>query len=640
MKNPFSHFRHSLAMRLCLWILFFAVLIFVVSLGFLFIRSRNYVKEDAILRATKVLDNTALRVTVLLNEVEIATNYTDWLVRSHLQPDSIMGYSRRIIESNPNFFGCSIAFEPYYFPEQGEYFSAYSGYEDGYFATKQEGHAGYRYFDRIWFQQPIQQGKACWMTPFQSEQLDSVYASEMIVSYSKPIVESSGRFIGVVATDLSMKKLSQVLTDMRSSEGFECFILDKKGHCFVHSDTTKQPYRSVFENVDSTQNSALWTLGNDMVSGKEGIRQVCIDGELSYVFFCPLPQAGWSIAVVYPESEIFRGYTRLFYIVLFIIVVGLLLMLVLCTHIVNTAVVPINQLAKQTRRLAAGDFDDWMPRSKRIDAVGQLQNSFGVMQQSLAGYVNDIQQMNAEIEKRNEELIHANELAREAAEKKTAFMQDITHQVRTPLNIITGFAQVLGEGYELVSEEEMVMIVDAMRENSKNLTHIIGMLITASKLETEAYIEQTDDVGCNDICLQAIESIKLKNPGMVTLALETAVPDTLHLLTNRNFLYEILAELLENANRFTQQGKITIGCEQEDGDASVRFIVTDTGIGIAPEHHERIFAQFTKLDDFTEGIGLGLTLSQRIARILGGDLMVDAHYSGGARFVLTLPVTT
>ena len=119
--------RHSLSMRLGLVIIFFAMLIFVVSLGFLYVRSREYVREDAMRRASQVLNNTVLRVTEVLNEVEIATNNTDWLVRTHLQPDSMEVYSRRMIEMNPHFNGCSISFEPYYFPEKGKYFSVTIG---------------------------------------------------------------------------------------------------------------------------------------------------------------------------------------------------------------------------------------------------------------------------------------------------------------------------------------------------------------------------------------------------------------------------------------------------------------------------------------------------------------------------------
>ena len=122
MKNPITYIRHSLSLRLGLLIMSFTVIIFVISLGFLYFKTREYVRQDAMQRATQVLNNTVLRVTEYLNEVEIATNNTEWLVRTHLQPDSIEVYSHRMIEQNPIFNGCSIAFEPNFFQEKGKYY--------------------------------------------------------------------------------------------------------------------------------------------------------------------------------------------------------------------------------------------------------------------------------------------------------------------------------------------------------------------------------------------------------------------------------------------------------------------------------------------------------------------------------------
>ena len=112
MSNPITLIRHSLSMRIGLLIVSFAVFIFVVSLGSMYVMSRGYVRDDAMRRASQVLNNTALRVNEILDEVEIATNNTNWLVRTHLNPVSFYIYSHRLIEMNPNFNGFSFAFEP------------------------------------------------------------------------------------------------------------------------------------------------------------------------------------------------------------------------------------------------------------------------------------------------------------------------------------------------------------------------------------------------------------------------------------------------------------------------------------------------------------------------------------------------
>ncbi|MBR1668192.1 MAG: histidine kinase [Bacteroidaceae bacterium] len=639
MKNPFTHIQRSLSLSLSLWILFFAVLIFVVSLGFFYSRTRKFIRQDAIQRAEKVLNNTAYSVSEILNEVEVATTNTDWQVRRHLHPDSIQAYSRRILIRNPNIFGCSIAFEPYYFADKGQYYSIYSERnEDGTIETEQEGGDDYRYFGKDWYKTPLERKEACWVDPFYDYYLDTTSVRTAITSYSKPLIDSQGHYIGVISADLSLKWLSETISAKKPSPRSYCIILGKEGNYFVHPDTSKLIYQTIFTGASPEKDADRIWLGRDMVAGKTGMAQLHIDGEECYVFYRPLSRTNWSLAVVYPESEIFRGYNNLFYIVLGIIGVGLLLMLFLCRQIVKKAIVPVNQLARQAHDITAGHFDERMPQSERIDAVGQLQNSFASMQQSISAHVHDIQQMNEEIEQRNEELVVANQLAHEADLKKTAFMQDITHQVRTPLNIITGFAQVLREGYQLVTEEEMVTIIDAMQENSKNITGIIGMLMAASYFETHTTLDCNDEIRCNDLCRQLVSAIRVKNPDAVKLDVVTQVPDDFCIRSNREYLGKVLNELLSNSNKFTQQGFIEIGCSANDN-GTVDFMVSDTGIGIPEDAREIIFMQFTKLDDFTEGIGLGLTLCKRVAFILGGDLNLDTEYTGGTtRFILTLPV--
>lgn len=638
-----SQIRHSLSLQISLWVLLFAVLIFVVSLGFLYHQTRGYIRQDAIYRAEKVLNNNILEINEMLNDVEIATNNTLWLVRNHPHPDSVVVYSRSIVELNPNFYGCSIAFEPNYIPEKGEYYSIYSyrGKDKqgklGGIVTEQEGSDLYRYFEKDWYKKPHDTGQSHWIDPFYDYYLDAIFVKVMIASYCKPVTDNHGNVIGVVSTDLSMHNLSLEMAKKRPSPRSYFFMLTQDGTYCMHPDTAKLGFKTVFSDRDPVKDADIIALGKDMIAGNEGMRQIAMEGEDCYVFYRPLPRTGWSIAVVYPESEIFRGYNRLFYIVLGIIIIGLALMLLFCRHIMNNAVAPMGLLARQARHIATGNYSERMPKSERVDAMGKLQNSFVRMQQSISKHITDIERLNTEIEHRNEELVKANELAQEADMKKTAFMQDITHQVRTPLNIITGFAQVMREGCDFISPEEMETIIEAMQDNSKNITSIIGMLMAASYLENRTSLEKDDNVPCNDICRKVASRIKLKNPETVVLKVESEVDDTMSIRTNCDFLQKILKELLENASRFTREGSITIGCSS-NGNNTLNFIVTDTGIGVAEEDHQRIFAQFTKLDDFTDGIGLGLTLCKRVALLLEGDLNIDASYHDGARFILTLPI--
>ncbi|MBO4430227.1 MAG: ATP-binding protein, partial [Bacteroidaceae bacterium] len=96
-------------------------------------------------------------------------------------------------------------------------------------------------------------------------------------------------------------------------------------------------------------------------------------------------------------------------------------------------------------------------------------------------------------------------------------------------------------------------------------------------------------------------------------------------------------QMLDNANQFTQQGTITLECRLKD-ERNVNFIVTDTGIGISEENAERVFIPFLKLDYYSEGLGIGLTIVRRSAELMGGTFILDSSYKEGARFVLTMPL--
>ena len=131
MNNTPHNKRKSLSTMLSIWVVLFAAVIFLASLGYLFYESRRTVHEEAVNRATQVLDNTVQRVNNILQRVEVATDNTSWLPTSHLDaPDSMFVYSRRLLQNNPDLNGCSIAFEPYFFKDRGKYFSAFS-YNDG-----------------------------------------------------------------------------------------------------------------------------------------------------------------------------------------------------------------------------------------------------------------------------------------------------------------------------------------------------------------------------------------------------------------------------------------------------------------------------------------------------------------------------
>lgn len=629
-----KHIQRSMSLKLGLAIVLFVVLVFVLSLGFLFVSTYRIVKQEAMERATVVLNNTALRVTGYMNAIETATTNIEWLVQSNLRPDSILCYSRRVVELNPDVNGCSITMEPYYFPELGRYFSAYSVRQADSIVTVREG--DYDYYSKVWYKTPFNLGRACWVDPFDDYNAGTLSASEIIASYCKPLYNRDSTFFGVIATDLSLKWLSQTISQEKPYPHSYSIMIGKEGHFFVHPDTAKLFTQTIFSGLDPKENADVFTLGVAMMKGQSGCMQLNVNGQPCYVFYQPLQHAGWSIALVCPESDIFVGHKRLGYVILALITIGLLLILVFCLRTVGHFVEPLNKLAEQSRYIASVHFDECMPRSERTDVVGALQNSFATMQESIHEHVGELQRANEEAEQRNRQLLNASRLAQEAEQKKAAFIQDISHQIRTPLNIIQGFLHVLYEAADTLSESEKESIVSAMHHNSSAITRISTMLVSAARLESDAAISADDLVGCNDLARDVIASFYQDGTGGLDLRIETSLPDTLHMRTNREVLYHALRELLFNAKKFAGDSPVRLLLTATA--TTVCYTVEDHGPGIPESEREHIFKHFFKLNDFTEGLGLGLAISRRIVRKLGGDLILDNNYTQGCRFVLSLPL--
>ena len=605
MNTILKRIRQSLSIRLSLWILGFVVVIFIITIGFLYQRTRESVRQTAIEQATQILNNNLQNLVGILNEIEVATNNTDWLVMQNLQPDSLLALSRHILEVNPNLYGCSIAFIPNFFEDQGKYFSAYSSNDNGHIETENEGDEDYDYFTMDWYKEPMKLKKACWVDPFKDYSPDGVVTRDMIASYCKPLITDDGRCIGVISSDISHRKISQAFTKERIYPNSYFMLIGKSKQIISSSDERA--------NISDLDRSDCLVLSQE------------------------IPGTGWHLALICPESDIFKQFRQMFYIILSIILFGLLMILSFCYFVVHRTVSPIRLLASQAHDIEEGCYDEQIEKTNRTDEIGLLQNSFASMQQSIAKYVADLQKMKAETEQRNEELIVAKNLAEEADKKTTAFIQDISHQIRTPLNIIGGFAQVLRDGNDMLSEEEKAAITNDMLQNSHTITNIVNNWVMTLVLENTVVIVGNDIVNCNELCTQATDYISLRNPETVKLEIQTTIPDSLQIQTNKTYVLKILSELLYNANKYTNNGSITISNKQLDSN-HVCFRVSDTGPGIPFDDRERIFNQFTKLNSFNEGLGMGLYLCRRLATLLGGSLDLDVTYTNGASFVLILPI--
>lgn len=385
-----NYVRRKLSIKVSLWVVFFAAIIFNVALGFLFYQAREAVREEAISKATQILKNTSIRVESILNRVEVASNMTMWLVQRHPdRADSMFVYSRGMLLNNPDFYNCSIAFEPYYFKDKGRYFSAYTKYIGDSIRTIQGGNDNYQYFYMDWYLMAKLLDKPSWTEPYMDIDV-ATNTSEMVTSYCQPLKNHQGEVIGVINTSLSLNWLSHTISAVKPFPNSYSIMIGRGGTYFVHPDSTKITRQTIFTQTLEHPDTALTALGHAMQRGEEGLKQMNIDGKDCYVFYKPLGQTGCSMAVVCPESDIFHGFDRLRNSVRAIVFVGLFLMLFFFIRVITSELQPLRRLAEEAETIASGQFDTQLPELQRIDEIGQLSQSFGNMQQSLVKYIEEL----------------------------------------------------------------------------------------------------------------------------------------------------------------------------------------------------------------------------------------------------------
>ena len=249
----------------------------------------------------------------------------------------------------------------------------------------------------------------------------------------------------------------------------------------------------------------------------------------------------------------------------------------------------------------------------------------------------------------NQQLILANERAEESSRLKTQFIQKISHEVRTPLNLLSGFSQVLVDRNIEITDEERQDICQKISQNSDRITHLMDRMLDLSLVNSKTRIECHDRVKVVKVAEQAVNNTAIDKALHLdfTLNVDESAEDVT-MITDMKSSVKALSLLLDNAQKFTQpqafraknsfDGKATVELDVSVEGQRVAFVVSDTGVGVPPEEAETIFEDFVQLDEFSHGAGIGLTIARSLARHMGGDVVIDKAYTSGARFVMTLPL--
>ena len=238
--------------------------------------------------------------------------------------------------------------------------------------------------------------------------------------------------------------------------------------------------------------------------------------------------------------------------------------------------------------------------------------------------------------KQNKQLALERDRAEAASKAKTAFIHSMTHEIRTPLNAISGFTQVLTMDDAAITPEVRADMSQRIMDGTRMLTNILDDLILISDFESRTEQPALDDCLIMYVADQAIEAVRPLMSEGVTIENKAQVSPELVVKTDAMVIQNVLVKLLENAAQFTTQGHITLTTTFANG--KLHFAVSDTGPGIPADKHEYVFERFAKIDSFSQGAGLGLTIARMLAEYLGGSVTIDADYRDGAKLDVVIPI--
>ncbi len=438
---------------------------------------------------------------------------------------------------------------------------------------------------------------------------------------------------GVVGETLDLRVIQDLVRQTRLGTSGYVYAIDANGVPIAHPNSAAFTHRSLaFPQVTRALASQTGsTVGRNL------------RGEKVLSTWATVGPVGWKVFVEQPESAAFapvRGKIwRTALLLAMFLAAGIGLTVLLARRLVR----PVKQMRTAAARIGAGAYDERIELRRR-DELGGLADELNGMAASLQASVQSLEQ---KVEERTRELQQAlAELSQKgrqleiASKHKSEFLANMSHELRTPLNAIIGFSQVLRQRLFGPINEKQEEYLDDILSSGNDLLSLINDVLDLSKVEAGQVELEVATFSLREALERGV--VMVREPAVnkgVRLSLALA-PDVDLVDGDERRLRQVVYNLLSNAVKFTPGGGcIDVASSRVNGEVQVS--VTDTGPGIAPEDHERIFEEFQQTDvgvDQREGTGLGLALSKRLVELHGGRIWVESEPGHGSRFVFTLPV--
>jgi len=402
-KKTVKKFKRGLAFRMNSYIISSTIVIFGTILWYNYYISKKLLVKDNIENVSNLTNSTIHEIeSVLLPAQKIPENMAYVIEHSSFTDQQLRSYLKSAVAMNKEMFGGTIAYEPNQFNKDSFYYAPYYYKNGDSISYSNLGAQKYNYLKWDWYTIPKKLGHAVWSEPY----LDNGGGNIVMTTYSVPFYSYDSvprKFKGIITIDISLDWLQKLISGIKIYNTGYAFLISQKGTVISHPDKEQYVMRqTIFEVAGQTH----YSLGQSMVQGKTSFEPY----ESSYlkkkcwIYYAPIKLCNWSIGIVIPENELFVDLIELTFKLLLIGIIGFIIISIIINFISRTISRPIATLAKATLKIGTGEFDIQLPIAKTRDEVGQLTNSFSLMQNQLKTYIKNLKETTAAKERMDSEL--------------------------------------------------------------------------------------------------------------------------------------------------------------------------------------------------------------------------------------------
>nr|WP_249802963.1 hybrid sensor histidine kinase/response regulator [Bradyrhizobium sp. 21] len=457
----------------------------------------------------------------------------------------------------------------------------------------------------------------------------------------------TGRTPDVIIAEVNLRFIWDLVAGIRVGNTGKAYVVDRMGILIAHPDLWRALRRSDLSGHADVR-AALDGVGPP--SG--GLVKEDLSGQRVLSTYATVPSLGWLVFVELPLSEAYAPIYASIGRSTFLLVILLACAVLVSLFLSRRMAVPIQILTQGARRIGSGDLGLRLAikTGDELEALGDQFNRMAAhLRESYATLERKVIERTSELEKARDQALaehDAAERARSAAvaanETKSRFLAVVSHELRTPLNGVMGVLQLLDDGSLGEAQRRRLATAAASGET---LIALVDAILEYARLEASAETLETRDFRLDQLIETAADLMRpqASRKGLTfDLACDATVGISVHGDPVR--LNRILLNLIGNAIKFTPRGGIALNAaaERHDDHVVLRITVRDTGIGIAPDMHERIFEDFVQADDSIArrfgGTGLGLAIARRLTRLMRGELTVESTPGAGSSFMLEVPL--